>query len=152
MKSINLIIVLIIMWGCNNAQTNSKSIIKDFTNELRAGQVSNTDLIEKYFTFSKSLGDDEKKKAVIPILTNQFDLIREKLNAGCSKLEIFDYTYDSDLTRSLKLKVENFDPTNVYYISCDDLILIPVLIEGTKIMSIMTYAKSENGSQTFVVF
>lgn len=134
------------------AQNKTKAIVDNFVNDLRTNHLTSPELIDKYFTFSETLGEDKKKETVIPILTTQFSLIRDKLNSECTEFEIVDYTNHSDIIKSLKLKEGKYDITNIYYIICNNSIVIPVLTDGTKLLSIMTYSKTENGTKTFIVF
>jgi len=132
------------------AQPNSIDIIEKFIDDVKDNQVSDLDLIKKHFVFQKIETDSDIENIVSPILTPKLAFIRQKLNKDCSELIIMKHDEYSDMIKSFKLKSENF--ANVYYIICDSTIIAPILVKGSKILSISAYSKSEGGTKSFVLF
>ncbi len=152
MKNVSILIILMLLNHVACTQNNSVKVIESFINDLKANQINNTDLIAQYFKFNENIVATQKQEAVLPIVTKQLDMIRERVSKDCSKIEVINHYQNSELTKSFKLKTEKFNSENIYYIICDGITVTPVLIEGSKILSVSTYSKTENGTKNFVIF
>ena len=150
MKIISAVTFLIIAMSNNSFQTNPEEIISGFVTELKENQISNMDLLNKYYFFRKSITQTDKKGIIFPILNSQLDLLRQKLNEDCSKLEIIKHDDQYDIVKLYKLKYSNFN--KVYYITCNDSIATPVLVYRNKILSFSIYSKTKNGTKGFIIF
>ena len=130
MKKIRILIVAVFMWDCNYAQPNIDPAAKDFVSDLKNEIFTNQQLIDKHFQFKNILTQSEKEQIVYPIIMKQLDLVRKKLIENCKDIKLIKHAPNSSLVKSFKINAEGYD--SIYYLTCNEEIIIPILIDENK--------------------
>lgn len=132
----------------NCSAQSSKRVVNQFITELGDKKVSNDKLISQYFILKTTSNSDAFTKE---FLDNQLSLLRER-TLSCKNLEVLKHDRNSKIVEAFNLETEGFNEELIFYLSCDGEILIPVLIQENRFLSISTSSKTENGLKKFVLY
>lgn len=132
----------------NCSAQSSKRVVNQFITELGDKKVSNDKLISQYFILKTTSNSDAFTKE---FLDNQLSLLRER-TLSCKNLKVLKHDRNSKIVEAFNLETEGFNEELIFYLSCDGEILIPILIQENRFLSISTSSKTENGLKKFVLY
>ncbi len=134
-------------------QDDSKNLIKNFIDDVQSDQLQDSVLMKKYFVFSPTISEGDKKSEILPVLTIQFNFIRQNLSKECPDFKIIKHDSTLGLIQSYMLKIKPEHINSVFYLTCNDKIVLPILLHknGNKISSIIVHSKHEGAAKVFMI-
>lgn len=139
-KNMLVITVLFLMGQLLSCQTNDDlKIIDQFITKVILDESFNIENISDYL----SIGEDTSKykvKDLYLVLQTNIDAIRQSLNSCESDYKIDShYSVDRLLLDNYKLDYPDYE--DVYYLFCDNKVVMPIIIKEGKIISFFTSLK-----------
>ncbi len=136
MKLRLILFVIIISTQASCAQSNNKTLIKDFINEIVL--TGNTNQINSYLTIKDDFINNENNllfmKAIIELLKSELD------NNNCENYEIMAFKeVNKPKLSNLERYLEEYQKyENTFFVVCNSTIVIPFILKDNKIVSFST--------------
>jgi hypothetical protein len=131
-KTLNLIIVLVLTISCNSQNSNNKSLINDFIEEIIFNKKPNIEVLNKYIDFNDSSLSDKKYE----IVKFNIEFLHREIDAKDYEILTYKEFKKEKLFEDYKMHYVNL--SNVYCIVSRDKYITMFVIEDNRVLAFFT--------------